>query len=188
MPIVPHPFNDFVHMAASWIWSPGGDLIDNRGKQVMFNSPAALAGLKSFLRLLRLVPEREYLGSDECMNALLEGRAAAVVTDARALNTALQSQAPHVKQIGAAGLMSIPWSGGGSLVIWRHTYGYPDRLEAAYKLVEFLVRKDTMMTLASHCYTLPARTDALEELFPTDHVLRPVMSQLISIGRALAPH
>lgn len=187
MPIVPHPFNDFVHMAASWIWSSGGDLIDNRGKQVLFNSPAALAGLKSFLRLLRLVPETDYLGSDECMSALLEGRAAAVVTDARALNTSLQIQAPHVEEIGAASLMSIPWSGGGSLVIWRHTYGYPERLEAAYKLVEFLVRKDTMMTLASRCYTLPARTDALEELFPMDHVLRPVMSQLMSTGRAYRP-
>ena len=47
MPIVPHPFNDLVHMAASWIWSSGGHIMDNRGKQVVFNSPAALAGLKS---------------------------------------------------------------------------------------------------------------------------------------------
>jgi hypothetical protein len=38
MPVVPHPFNDFVHMAASWIWSSGGHLMDNRGKQVLFNS------------------------------------------------------------------------------------------------------------------------------------------------------
>ncbi|HJS17814.1 MAG TPA: extracellular solute-binding protein, partial [Anaerolineales bacterium] len=52
MPIIPHPFNDFVHMAASWIWSSGGHIMDNRGKQVLFNSPAALAGLKSFLRMV----------------------------------------------------------------------------------------------------------------------------------------
>ena len=184
MPVVPHPFNDFVHMAASWIWSSGGHLLDNRGKQVLFNSPAALAGLKAFLKLLRHVPDTDYLGADECMNALIEGKAAAAITDARALNSAIQNKAPNIQNIGAASLMSIPWSGGGSLVIWRHTHGYPDRLEAAYKLIEFMTRKQTMMELANNCYALPSRTDALDELFPPDHPLRPVMLQLISTGRS----
>jgi multiple sugar transport system substrate-binding protein len=184
MPIVPHPFNDFVHIAVSWIWSSGGHILDNRGKQVLFNSPAALAGLKAFLKLLRRVPNTDYLGSDECMNLLLEGKASAVITDARALNSAIQSDAHNVENIGAASLLSIPWSGGGSMVVWRHTHGYPDRLEATYKLIEFMVRKQTMMDLANSCYTLPSRTDALDELFPPDHVLRQVMLQLISTGRS----
>lgn len=187
MPVVPHPFNDFVHMAASWIWSSGGHIMDNRGKQVLFNSPAALAGLKSFLRLLRHVTDTDYSGSDECMNALLQGRASAVITDARALNTAVHNQTPNVENIGAASLMSIPWSGGGSLVVWRHTHGYPDRLEGAYKLIEFMTRKQTMIDLANNCYTLPSRTDALDQLFPPDHALRPVMLQLISTGRSYRP-
>ena len=187
MPIVPHPFNDLVHMAASWIWSSGGHMMDNRGKQVLFNSPAALAGLKSFFQLMRHVPEREYLGADECMIALTEGKAAAVITDSRALNIALRNKAPNIDKIGAASLMSIPWSGGGSIVVWRHTHGYPDKLEASYKLVEFLARKSTMLELASNSYTLPSRTDALDELFPPDHVLRPVMLQLISTGRSYRP-
>ncbi len=184
MPVVPHPFNDFAHMAASWIWSSGGHLLDNRGKQVLFNSPAALAGLKSFLRLLRRVPDTDYFGSDECMNALIQGKCAATITDARALNMAIQNKAADIESIGAASLMSIPWSGGGSMVIWRHTHGYPDRLEAAYKLIDFMTRKQTMMDLANNCYVLPARTDALDELFPPDHTLRPVMLQLISTGRS----
>jgi multiple sugar transport system substrate-binding protein len=184
MPIVPHPFNDFVHMAVSWIWSSGGHILDNRGKQVLFNSPAALVGLKSFLKVLRRVPNTDYLGADECMNALSEGKASAVITDARALNAAIQMKPPNIENIGAAGLLSIPWSGGGSMVVWRHTHGYPDRLEATYKLIEFMVRKQTMMDLANSCYILPSRTDALDELFPPDHILRPVMLQLISTGRS----
>lgn len=187
MPIVPHPFNDLVHMAASWIWSSGGHIMDNRGKQVVFNSPAALAGLKSFISLLRRVPNTDYLGSDECMTALLEGKAAAVITDARALIEAVQNKRPNIENIGAASLMSIPWSGGGSVVVWRHTHGYPDRLEASYKLTEFLTRKQTMLELANNSYTLPSRTDALDELFPPDHALRPVMLQLISTGRSYRP-
>jgi multiple sugar transport system substrate-binding protein len=112
MPIVPHPFNDLVHMAASWIWSSGGHMMDNRGKQVLFNSPATLAGLKSFLKLMRHAPNVEYLGADQCMEALVQGKAAAVVTDARALNTAIRNKAPNIEKIGAASLMSIPWSSG----------------------------------------------------------------------------
>ena len=150
MPIVPSPFNDLVHMAASWIWSSGGHIMDNRGKQVLFNSPAALAGLKSFLNLMRRVPNHDYLGADECMNALAQGKAAAVITDARALNASIRNKAPNIDKIGAASLMSIPWSGGGSIVVWRHTHGYPDKLEASYKLVEFLARKSTMLELASN--------------------------------------
>ncbi len=184
MPIVPHPYNDFVHIAVSWIWSSGGHILDNRGKQVLFNSPAALAGLKGFLKLLRRVPNTDYLGADECMNALIQGKASAVITDASALNASIQNKAPNIENIGAASLLSIPWSGGGSMVVWRHTYGYPDRLEATYKLIEFIVRKPTMMELANSCYTLPSRTDALDELFPPDHILRPVMLQLISTGRS----
>jgi len=184
MPVVPHPFNDLVHMAASWIWSSGGHIMDNRGKQVLFNSPAALTGLKSFISLLRRVPNAGYLGADMCMDALLNGKAAAIITDAASLLSAVENKAPNIENIGAASLMSIPWSGGGSIVIWRHTYGYPDRLEASYKLAEFLVRKQTMLDLASNSYTLPARTDALDELFPPDHILRPVMLQLISTGRS----
>lgn len=187
MPVVPHPFNDLVHMAASWIWSSGGHIMDNRGKQVVFNSPAALAGLKSFLGLLRRVPNTGYLGSDECMQELAAGNAAAVVTDARTLVEAIQNNTIDVEKIGAASLMSIPWSGGGSVVVWRHTHGYPDRLEASYKLAEFITRKATMLELARNSYTLPARTDALDELFPPDHALRPVMLQLISTGRSYRP-
>ena len=187
LPIVPHPFNDLVHMAASWIWSSGGHMMDNRGRQVLFNSPAALAGLKSFLKLMRRIPNVEYLGADQCMDALTQGKAAAVITDARALITALRNKAPNIEKIGAASLMSIPWSGGGSIVVWRHTHGYPERLEASYKLVEFLARKSTMIELANLSYTLPSRTDALDELFPPDHMLRPVMLQLISTGRSYRP-
>jgi ABC-type glycerol-3-phosphate transport system substrate-binding protein len=183
MPYVPFPFNDFVHTAASWIWSSGGHLIDNRGKQVLFASPATLAGLKSYFKLLQRLPGPEHLGTDQCMEMLIQGKAAAVLTDTRYLLSEIQKDAPEIKNIGTASLMSIPWSGGGNLVIWRHTYGYPDRLEAAFKLAEFLSRKSTMLEVGRRGHVLPARVDALDELIPPEHVLRPVMVQLVSSAR-----
>jgi ABC-type glycerol-3-phosphate transport system substrate-binding protein len=183
MPYVPFPFNDFVHTAASWIWSSGGHLLDNRGKQVLFNSPATVAGLKAYFKLLRRVPKMEQLGVDECMDMLMQGKAAAVLTDTRYILSRLHEDTPEVQNIGTASLMSIPWSGGGNLVIWRHTYGFPDRLEAAFKLAEFLTRKSTMLEVGDRAHILPARVDALDELIPTEHPLRPVMIQLVSSAR-----
>lgn len=183
MPYVPYPYNDFVHTAASWIWSSGGHLIDNRGKQVLFDSPATLAGLKSYFKLLGHLPNVESLGIDQCMEMLVQGKAAAVLTDTRYFLDHLNEDSPATKNIGAASPMSIPWSGGGNLVIWRHTYGYPDRLEAAFKLAEFLTRKSTMLEVGRRAHILPARVDALDELIPPEHPLRPVMVQLISSAR-----
>ena len=184
MPYTPSPFNDFVHTAASWIWSSGGQLIDNRGKQVLFDSPAALAGLKAYFKLLRRQPNADPVGADACMQRLMRGEAAAVLTDARAVLIYLQEDTPEARNIGAASVMSIPWSGGGNLVVWRHTYGYPDRLEATFKLAEFLTRKSTMLEMGRRSHVLPARVDALDELIPPEHPLRPVMIQLVSSSRA----
>ena len=184
MPYVPFPYNDFVHTAASWVWSSGGHLIDNRGKQVLFDSPATMAGLKAYFKLLRRLPKIDAIGTDECMQRLMQGKAAAVLTDARAILTNLQDDRPETKNIGAASLLSIPWSGGGNLVIWRHTYGFPDRLEAAFKLAEFLTRKSTMLEIGRRSHILPARVDALDELIPAEHPLRPVMIQLVTSSRA----
>ena len=184
MPYVPFPFNDFVHTAASWIWSSGGHLMDNRGKQVLFNSPATLAGLRAYFKLLRRLPNDGELVAFDCMDMLMKGKAAAVLTDARSILTYLQEDTPETKNIGTASLMSIPWSGGGNLVVWRHTYGFPDRLEAAFKLADFLTRKSTMLEVGRRSQILPARVDALDELIPTEHPLRPVMIQLVSSSRA----
>jgi ABC-type glycerol-3-phosphate transport system substrate-binding protein len=184
MPYIPFPYNDFVHTAASWVWSSGGHLIDNRGKQVLFDSPATLAGLKAYFELLRRQSNVDGIGTDECMQMLIQGKAAAVLTDARAILANLQDDRPETRNIGAASLLSIPWSGGGNLVVWRHTYGFPDRLEASFKLAEFLTRKSTMLELGRRSHILPARVDALDELIPVDHPLRPVMIQLVTSSRA----
>ncbi len=184
MPYIPFPYNDFVHTAASWIWSSGGQLIDNRGKQVLFDSPATLSGLKAYFKLLRRLPKVDELGIDDCMERLMQGRAAAVLADVRMILTHLQEATPESTNIGAASLMSIPWSGGGNLVIWRDTYGYPDRLEATFKLADFLTRKSTLLEVGRRSHILPARVDALDELIPPEHPLRPVMIQLVSSSRA----
>jgi len=139
--------------------------------------------LRAYFNLLRRLPNIEGLGADDCMQLLMQGKAAAVLTDARSILSQLQEDTPETKNIGAASLLSIPWSGGGNLVIWRHTHGFPERLEAAFKLADFLTRKSTMLEVGRRANILPARVDALDELIPAEHPLRPVMIQLVSSAR-----
>jgi hypothetical protein len=117
------------------------------------------------------------------MQKLMEGKAAVVLTDTREVLRRVREDRPETRNLGTASLMGIPWTGGGNLVIWRHTYGDPDRLEAAFKLAEFLTRKNTMLEVGHRSQTLPARVDALDELIPVEHPLRPVMIQLVSSSR-----
>lgn len=183
MPFVPFPFSDFVHNAASWIWSSGGQMLDNRGKQVLFDSPATLAGLKAYFRLMRRLPTNELIYAPDCMQHLVRGNAAAVLTDSPALFAGIQQGTPETEKLAAASLLSLPWSGSGNVVIWRHTYGYPDRLEAVFKLAEFLTSKNTMIEVGRRSHKLPARMDALDELIPVGHPLRSVKTQLVSSSR-----
>jgi len=183
MPVVPPPFNDLLHIAASWVWSSGGDFMDNRGHKIVFDSPAALAGFSAYMRCLRRVPNTGYLGADTCMDELTQGRAAAVITDIRSFMRALQSGAASPDQYGAASLMSIPWCGGGSLVVWRHTQGSPERLQASMKLAEFLISANTMTKLGEQTNIIPAQNDAIQALFPPGHPLHEVLKQLNTSGR-----
>jgi ABC-type glycerol-3-phosphate transport system substrate-binding protein len=183
MPVVPPPFNDLLHIAASWVWSSGGDFMDNRGKKVTFDSPAALAGFSAYMRCLRRVPNTGYLGADTCMEHLMQGRAAAVVTDIRSVLQVIQNDPANAARIGVASIMSIPWCGGGSLVVWRHTQGYPERLQASLKLAEFLISREVMLTLGQRSNMIPAQNETVEALFPAEHPLRNAIRQLGESGR-----
>ena len=184
MPSTPFPaYNDIIHTAASWVWSSGGQLIGNYAKQVLFDSPATLAGLTAYFKLLRRQPEAGPLQPRDTLQRLIKGTAAAVLTDARSILDYLGQDTPEAGNIGTASVMGTPWVGGGNLVIWRYTYDDPEHLEAASKLAEFLTSKRTMLEVGRRVHTLPARVDALDELIPPEHPLRPVMIQLASSGR-----
>jgi ABC-type amino acid transport substrate-binding protein len=49
---------------------------------------------------MRRVPSTNYLGTDDCMNALINGKAAAVITDAPSLLACIQNKSPNIENIG----------------------------------------------------------------------------------------
>ena len=189
MPSAPAPYSDLVHMAASWIWEAGGDYIhiDQTGEEIVFNSPQAYRGLKAWMELYRVVP-RAYasLNQFDSSSLFAQGKATAVVADNRFATSVLLGSAEEIvkKNLGVAALTSVPWYGGGSLVIWRHTQGYPDRERAAVQLVKFLTGKEAELRWAKEVHSLPARVEALHELYPSGNPLNHAFTRASEMGRA----
>ncbi len=186
-PIVPPPFNDLIHIAASWIWNKGGDFMDAKGSRVIFDSDAALQGFKEFFNILRRNSlKKDYFGTDNTAQSLFEGETAAVITDLRSFATELGKPYPQAMKdnIGVATTTDTPWLGGGNLVIWKHSRSYPDKFQASHQLGEFITRKDTMLNFGRQNLLLPARSDVLTELFPTESVIAPLIQRLNQSGRS----
>jgi multiple sugar transport system substrate-binding protein len=183
---IPHPYIDYIHTAASWVWGAGGEYISPGGGKALFDRPEAISGLANWLNTYRSVPvQYQQLSMAECSELLRQGRVAAAVVDIITAHTLLDPQVSSVKQenIGFSNLTNTPWVGGGSLVIWEHTRMDPERERAAVELVKFLSSKQAHVRPKREADILPLRTDALEEGYPPGHPLREAVMLAASRGR-----
>ena len=188
---VPSPFTDLLHLAASWIWGAGGDLLNDKWDETRFTKPEAIRGLVAFFEAYRgVLSEAQNYQPDECMQMFAEGRVAALLINDRALAQVLASPTldPTVRaNIRTAPLSQAPWFGGSNLVIWRHTKGYPDREKAALALVSYLTSKPVQMRAAQLTGAIPARLEAAEALFGVDHPLYETVQLTSQTGRYYPP-
>ncbi len=189
MPSSPAPYSDLVHMAASWIWEAGGDYIhiSPEGEEIVFHTPEAYRGLRAWLELYRQIPQAySNLNQFESSSLFARGRAAAVVADNRFASSVWMDCPEEVvrKNLGVAPLTGVPWYGGGSLVIWRHTQGYPERERAAVQLVNFLTCKYAEIRWGREVHSLPARVEVLQELYPEGNPLHKAFTRASEAGRA----
>jgi multiple sugar transport system substrate-binding protein len=189
IPSAPAPYSDLVHLAASLIWEAGGDYvrIDETGEEIVFNSPQAMSGLKAWLELYRYNPKAyANLNQFDGSNLFARGKAAVVVSDNRFASTVLLDRAEDIvkKNVGFAPLTGSPWYGGASLVIWRHTQGYPDKERAAVELVHFLTGREAEERWGREVHSLPARKEVLEEIYPAGNPLSHTFTQASELGRA----
>jgi len=186
-PNIPAPYTDLLHIAASWVWSVGGDFISPLGDQVVFDSLLALKGLRYWLETYRAVPEAyKQLGWAECMALFRDGRAAAVLTDIRTANRFLsQDTDPLIRDnLGMIPIANVPWTGGGNFVVWRQVLGYPERERAAIELVKFLTNRENGLRWAREVGSMPARRDVLQEIYPPENPLHRAVMQSAEHGRA----
>jgi multiple sugar transport system substrate-binding protein len=165
---LPVSYRDLLHIAASWVWAAGGDFIDKEAKKALFNSPQAMDGLKDWLDIYRAVPDAyKKLSQQETFDLFGTGGAAAVLANIRGANTFMDMQADPVfrNNLGVASVTETPWTGGGSFVVWDHVRGNSQQEHAALELVKFLASKEINLRYHEETGSMPARMDALHEIY-----------------------
>jgi ABC-type glycerol-3-phosphate transport system substrate-binding protein len=184
---VPMNYRCLLHIAASWIWASGGDIIDRDGTKALFNSPAAINGLKDWLETYRAVPDAyKKLSQQETFDLFKEGRAAAVLANVRGANSFMDDGASAIVRdnLGVAPVTDTPWSGGGSFVLWDDLRGNLEKERAALELVKFLSSKETHLRYCHLVESTPARIDALDEIYPVGNPARDAIMVTATQGRS----
>lgn len=174
-PTFPAPYSNYLHTATSWVWESGGQFIDDEGKNLVFDSDAAIRGISYWLDTYRPIrPEYANLGMIEGFELFSQGKAAATITDIRTASSFLaEENLPFpLENLGVATLTEVPWCGGANFVIWNHTRGDPEHEKAAVALVQFLNNNENQSLWAHEVGSMPARLDVLEEIYQPGHPLR----------------
>ena len=184
---VPQNYRCLLHIAASWIWAAGGEIIDRDGTKALFNSPQAMEGLKDWLDTYRAVPEPyKKLSQQETFDLFSTGRAAAVLANIHGTNSFMDAQAASIVRdnLGVAPVTDVPWTGGGSFVIWDDLRGNPKKEHAAVQLVKFLSSKEINLRYSHQAGSTPARIDALNEIYPEGNPARDAIMLTALKGRS----
>lgn len=184
---VPMNYRCLLHIAASWIWAAGGEIIDKDGTKALFNGPNAIHGLKDWLETYRAVPQPyQKLSQEETFSLFREGRAAAVLANIRGTNSFIDAQTNAIVRdnLGVAPVTDSPWTGGGSFVIWDDLRTNPDKERAAVQLVKFLSGKETNLYYSRQAGSTPARIDALNEIYPAGNPARDAIMLTATQGRS----
>lgn len=180
-------YNDYVHTSASWIWNAGGNFLDQTGKRVVLDSPEARAGIVAWLdTYLAVANDQKDMASDVAIKQFIEGQAAALLTDIRTANSFLAKGVNEAvsKNLAVTTLTSVPWCGGGSFVVWNHTCSQPKREKLALEFVQFMASKKQNVRWSQQTGAIPARVDALEEIYMIGHPLRSAAMLTYRQGRA----
>ena len=185
MPSGPAPYNDLLHMAASWVWGMGGDFISPDGKKAIFNQPAAIKALHAFLELYCYLPPTANLTIDECVQMFAQGEAAMTIADVRSANSLQEfgAQSQVIENLGTANFSSVPWVGGSNLIVWRHTQLSAEKERAALAWINYLTSDAGQLKFSQLVGTIPARASALSVTLPVGHPLKSTLEQAGKTGR-----
>jgi multiple sugar transport system substrate-binding protein len=185
MPIILSPHTDYLHVGASFIWGAGGDFLSVDTTRSIFNQNKAIEGIKTYLSIEQASASAPVImGNYECRDAFLNGKAGAIVIDVRLAKELFSMASDDLKpNIGISAISNVPWFGGGSLMIWRHVQGYPDRERAALALVNFLLSKEAQLKWQTETSSLPSRLEAIKTAFPMGHPLSNIFDIVSKAGR-----
>ena len=145
-----------LHEAAHWVWNAGGDFISADGRQVAFNQPPAMQGLRNYFKLRPFISP-ELLGTAYPASLFYPGKAA-VHFAGPWLETSAQNPDWGGETPGVIALPGTTFAGGCSFVIWQYTL-YP---KEAFELVRFLTTQPVQApTSSTYRHQVPTRRAAI---------------------------
>ena len=152
--ITTHAISQVLHEAAHWIWNAGGDFTSPDGKQVTFNQPKALDGLKNYFRLLPYInPETSQIAP-----SFFFDNKSSPLHIAGPWVPRNHTDAVSAGQLCAARLPGIAYIGGNSFIIWKYTAKY----QQAFDLIRFLASQPIVHNKKNHQYfKLPTKSESL---------------------------
>jgi multiple sugar transport system substrate-binding protein len=140
-----------LHVMASWIWDAGGDFITADGKQVTFDDPKAMLGMRHYFQLGKYMLENRNRITDlESDRLFLSGEAAAAFSGPW---VPIDTTMPAIVRDNL-GMMAMPGAsfvGGTHLLTWKHTRNR----EMTLALADFLVKRSAEYNIFP-AYGLPA--------------------------------
>jgi multiple sugar transport system substrate-binding protein len=152
---------DGLHDMISFVWAQGGDFATPDGRQVLFNEPAARAGMKQYYRLYRYVPPAFHtMRVGDEVPTFFQRQAAITYASVPALTSARQR--PDLERIGAAPSPGVSFVGGSSLTIWKDA-PYPNQ-QASVLLAQFLCSYHAQTAYYQRSGLMPTRLDSLAEV------------------------
>jgi multiple sugar transport system substrate-binding protein len=177
-PTVTRLFHDMV----CWVWSAGGDIRSEDGRQMLLQEPQSRAGLEAYFGLHEFIaPEMYGLAEPEVVGAFLAGKTAVAVTTERMYYTAIKANAKLAENFGMAKLMQNPFIGGTTLAIWRHSPFAQDAL----KLIQCLTSKETGQILHEQYTFTPANIEVLEHTSLAADPFYSVITNSLQQGRSV---
>jgi multiple sugar transport system substrate-binding protein len=172
------PTVDSLHYAASWVWSAGGDFVDEKLRRVTFADAPARAGLRAYYGLHRFMQREGHpVDTFQSESGFAQGQAAVT------MGGPWLAASAQPELIGAALPPGAPFVGESHLVIWRHAVPKYEKL--AFELVRFLTGKSAQVKNSQQAGLLPVRLDVLSESPFSDHPIYQVLSRGVTEGRSV---
>ncbi len=167
-----------LHEAAHWVWGAGGNFVSADGKQVIFDQPAALQGLRNYFKLRPFIsPE---LLDDMHTRSWFSAEKAVVHFAGPWLGSAAENLNWAENAPGVIALPGPTFVGGSSLVVWQYTI-HP---QEAFELVNFLATQPAQAPTSVYRHQVPTRCEALQvPLVESDPFHRAYFQYLQSIQR-----
>jgi multiple sugar transport system substrate-binding protein len=175
-----------LHLACSWIWSAGGDLLSPDGRHLLFADEKVLRSVADFFALARYMgPDSQEVSYEQAIERFWGGEAAVTIDG----SWMLQQQAPTanplvIDNLGVALPPGPAFVGGSNLAIWTNTI---DKV-AGQELLYFLLDPQAVTAICKLSGLSPARIETLNAEEIAARPFSELMNRAKLTGRTLSNH